>query len=326
MKTPPIPPSETERLAALRRYGVLDTPAEAAFDALTRLAAHLLKVPIALVSLVDADRQWFKARYGIDVTETPRDVSFCGHAVASERLLIVEDASADDRFADNPLVAGPTGIRFYAGQPLTTPDGHVLGTLCVIDRQPRKLDDEEREMLRLLAAQTMDQLARRRENRLLADREARLKAVLDTAVDVIVTIDERGVIERVNPAAEQMLGYTPEELTGQDVGVLASAPHGDRHAAYVRDYLRTGVSEVVGCSRQVSPWPVERPATDRRPLVTGPKTWAAGATLRPRQVGPSDFWGHRGGADAGTVSAGDCPFKTLVRGPVVVSVWAAKRE
>ncbi len=133
----PIPENDLLRLAALRRYDVLDTAAEPAFDRLTALAQAIMDVPTVLVSLVDANRQWFKSRIGLDATETPRDISFCGHAVFLRTTLIVCDASQNPRFADNPLVTGALGLRYYVGVPLITPDGHALGTLCVIDYKPR---------------------------------------------------------------------------------------------------------------------------------------------------------------------------------------------
>jgi signal transduction histidine kinase len=142
MLNAPIPDNETHRLAALQRYCVLDTPAEPAFDRLVLVAQHLLKVPTVLVSLVDADRQWFKARVGMNATQTPRDTSFCGHAVYLNAVLIVPDATKDERFADNPLVTGDLGLRFYAGAPLITADGHALGSLCAIDYVPRPAPDE----------------------------------------------------------------------------------------------------------------------------------------------------------------------------------------
>jgi PAS domain S-box-containing protein len=227
MQAARIPDNEAERLVALRRYDVLDSPAEPAFDALTKLASYLLKAPIALVSLVDRDRQWFKARYGLEAPEAPRDVSFCAHVVAQERLLVVEDARADERFADNPFVKGAPHIRFYAGQPLRTDDGFTLGTLCVVDQRPRKLSDQETEMLRLLAGQTMDQLERRRQNHLLAEREGHLRAILNAAVDGVVTFDENGTILAVNPAIEILSGYHGDELLGLNLWDLFFEPHRD---------------------------------------------------------------------------------------------------
>jgi len=133
----PIPHDEPQRLAALQRYCVLDTLPEPAFDRLAHVLRHVLGVPTVLVSLIDADRQWFKSRIGLDASETPRDISFCGHAVYLREVLVVPDALQDPRFADNPLVTGALGLRFYVGAPLITADGHALGTLCAIDYQPR---------------------------------------------------------------------------------------------------------------------------------------------------------------------------------------------
>ncbi len=149
---------EERRLATLGRYGVLDTPPEQAFDDLTRLAAQVLGTPIALVSLIDRDRQWFKSRVGVEVCSTPRDQAFCDHAIRHHDIMVVEDARLDARFASNPLVTGELGIRFYAGAPLIAEDGSALGTLCIIDRQPRRLNAAQRDTLALLARQVMAQL------------------------------------------------------------------------------------------------------------------------------------------------------------------------
>ena len=151
MKAPPKPPDEARRLRTLQSMCILDTPAEERFDRVTRLACRLFDVPIALVSLVDDERQWFKSRQGLDATETPREISFCGHSILSEEIFVVEDADLDERFSDNPLVCETPGIRFYAGAPLQASDGSRLGTLCLIDREPRRLDEGDREALRDLA-------------------------------------------------------------------------------------------------------------------------------------------------------------------------------
>ena len=149
---------EEVRLETLERLKILDTAAEASFDNLVTLAGQLCNTPIALVSLIDKDRQWFKARVGLDAESTPRSISFCGHALAREgdeadALFEVPDAAADRRFAGNPLVTGAPDIRFYAGQPLHASNGAPLGTLCVIDRQPKQLSDTQRQLLALLAKQ-----------------------------------------------------------------------------------------------------------------------------------------------------------------------------
>lgn len=159
----PIPPDETARLKALREYRVLDTSPEEAFDDIVRLASYICKTPISYISLVDEGRQWFKAKVGVTVDETPREQAFCAHAIANpHEMLIVEDATKDERFADNPLVTQSPGIRFYAGVPLITPNGQAVGTLCVADHQPRRLTHEQRDVLSALARQVVAQLEMRR--------------------------------------------------------------------------------------------------------------------------------------------------------------------
>ncbi len=158
-----LPPDENARLAALGRYRVMDTPAEAAFDELTRQAREICGVPMALISLVDGKRQWFKSRVGLSLTETPREHSFCSHALLTpDEPLVVPDATLDPRFADNPLVTGDAHLRFYAGMPLRSPEGQPLGTLCVLDHVPRELSREQLDQLSALARQTAYQLALRR--------------------------------------------------------------------------------------------------------------------------------------------------------------------
>ena len=158
----PMPPDEKQRLRDLHRYAVLDTASEDSFDHLAQLAAQICQTPIALISLVDSDRQWFKAKVGINVSETERDIAFCAHAILHRGLFEVTDALRDERFADNPLVVADPGIRFYAGETLVTPDNHAIGTLCVIDRVPRKLTPEQAGALRVLGEQVMAQLEMRR--------------------------------------------------------------------------------------------------------------------------------------------------------------------
>ncbi len=154
----PTPPNEADRLEALHSLAILDTPADRSFDAITEAAADCFGVPICLVSLIDAERQWFKARVGLDCQETPRDLAFCAHTVAADELLVVPDASSDSRFARNPLVAGEPHIRFYAGCPIRSPEGHVLGALCIKDRRPRDMSDGEVRQLRRFATLVEQQL------------------------------------------------------------------------------------------------------------------------------------------------------------------------
>lgn len=163
MPPAPLPPHERERLATLAQYQVLDTPAEPAFDDLVRMASELLAVPMAMISLIDHDRQWFKAKVGIEQSQTPRSASFCAHALlAPEDPLIVSDATQDPRFSDNPWVTGETHLRFYAGIPLVTPEHHCLGTFCVSDTHARQISPEQVEQLQRLARQVMTQLDVRR--------------------------------------------------------------------------------------------------------------------------------------------------------------------
>ena len=159
MLTPAKPADENARIDTLRALNILDTSPEERFDRLTRLAKRLFGVPIALVSLVDADRQWFKSCVGLCASETPRDISFCGHAILGDDILVVPDALADERFHDNPLVSGDPNIRFYAGCPLKVANGSKLGTLCLIDVKPRDLDDDDRALLRDLARMAEQELA-----------------------------------------------------------------------------------------------------------------------------------------------------------------------
>src|SRR5579859_3231127 len=165
----PINEQERKRLKVLWQYDVLDTVPEALFDDLTELAARICEAPIALISLVDEKRQWFKSKFGTTVNETSRDVSFCAHAIQQTDLFIIPDATQDLRFAKNPLVTSDPKIRFYAGAPLITPDGHALGTLCVIDKVPRELRPEQKQALRVLARHVMMQLELRRHAKELAD-------------------------------------------------------------------------------------------------------------------------------------------------------------
>lgn len=164
----PLPPNEKQRLKILWQYDVLDTVPEEVFDDLTELAARICEAPVALISLIDEDRQWFKSKVGISVSETSRDLSFCAHAIRQEGLFIIPDATLDKRFAKNPLVTSDPKIRFYAGAPLITPDGHALGTLCVIDKVPRELRREQQQALQVLARHVMTQLELRRHARELA--------------------------------------------------------------------------------------------------------------------------------------------------------------
>lgn len=188
-----LPDDEAARLQALRDFNVLDTPAESAFDDLTLLGSTLCDVPICLVSLIDADRQWFKSKRGLTISETPRDVAFCAHAILNPaEILEVPDATLDPRFESNALVTGDTKFRFYAGAPLVTDEGHALGTLCVFDHVPRRLSEKQSIALRALARQTVAQLKLR-----AAYRE--LRRAFDEARQYQDTLEEYQVkLERAN--------------------------------------------------------------------------------------------------------------------------------
>jgi GAF domain-containing protein len=171
----PFPPNEKRRLEVLWQYDLLDTPPEQPLDDLTELAASICEAPIALISLVDERRQWFKSRVGVTETETARDISFCTHAILQKKVMVVPDAQLDPRFANTPLVVSSPFIRFYAGAPLITPDGHALGTLCVIDHRPRQLTAKQLQALETLARVAMAYLEMRHKIRQLCQVPIRKK-------------------------------------------------------------------------------------------------------------------------------------------------------
>ena len=181
-RTVPLPANEADRIAALQEFQLLDSAAEQSYDDMTMLAAMICNTPIALISLVDTNRQWFKSRVGLDAVETPRELAFCAHAILSpDELFVVPDATQDSRFADNPLVTGDPKVRFYAGAPLVTPEGHAIGTLCVIDRKPQSLSEDQQAALQALARQTMVHLELRRN--LLASEQRNLTDSLTGAAN-----------------------------------------------------------------------------------------------------------------------------------------------
>lgn len=164
-----VPPNEKERVAALKSYRILDSSAEQAYDDLTQIASAVCGVPISLITLIDQDRQWFKSNVGLGITETTRSASFCKYTILSDKLLIIPDATLDDRTANNPYVTSEPKIRFYAGAPLVTPDGFVLGSLCVIDRTPRELSHCQLDILKRLSNQVVQLMEYRRVSGLLAE-------------------------------------------------------------------------------------------------------------------------------------------------------------
>ena len=173
----PLPDNEVARLEALRQYEILDTAPEQSFDDITKIAAFICGTPIAIMSLVDRERQWFKSRQGLPSDETPREHAFCAHTILEPKLMEVEDARNDRRFSNNPLVLNAPNIRFYAGAPLLTAEGHALGSLCVIDRDPRKLSKEQKSCLESLARLVMTTLELRRASSELARAATNIKTL-----------------------------------------------------------------------------------------------------------------------------------------------------
>ena len=223
MLKPMIPDNEAERLAALHALGVLDTLPEERIDRFARLARHGMNVPIALVSLIDEDRQWFKSSQGLDVTETPRELSFCGHAILNGDIFIIPDAQKDPRFHDNPYVTGEPHVRFYAGMPIRLNSGHVVGTLCIMDHVPRNIDSNNIATLKDLADCVASELQNQSTlsyMRALRDKEQQLRAVLDDVSEGIILIDDAGIIHVANPASGQIFGMDPKFFIGRPASVF----------------------------------------------------------------------------------------------------------
>jgi diguanylate cyclase (GGDEF)-like protein/PAS domain S-box-containing protein len=277
-----LPPGEAARLAALHALAVLDTPPEPGFDDLTRLAAHICGVPIALVSLVDRDRQWFKSCVGLPgASETPRDQAFCAHAILTpDELLEVPDATADPRFADNPLVTGPPGIRFYAGVPIRAGCGQPVGTLCAIDTVPRALTAGQRDALRALARQVADQFRLRSQlaelgaaHTAVRHEQERFHAFINSGPVMAFMKDAAGRYVYVNDPACDRFGLTRERWLGRtDADLWGSSVAADLMAVD-REVLASGrplsLPEVVptpdGASQfwQVTKFPMSDPAHGR---------------------------------------------------------------
>ncbi len=278
-------PAELDRRMALDHYQILDTPQEPAFDRIVRLAALLLDVPIALISLIDAERQWFKSRYGLDAPETPRALAFCDHAIRGRDIMVVPDAEQDPRFCDNPLVTGDPHIRFYAGAPLVTPDGFALGTICAIDRAPRQLSSRDAAILAALAEQVIHELEvraalgelykevaeGRRAARTLEGEGARLEALLNATGNAAVTTDADGQVASLNRAAEAMFGFDSGECVGWKIGGLIS-----NHLDIDREALK-GSSEGNGRRKDGTEFPIE---ISRADWIDAHGRKASGAILR----------------------------------------------
>tara|TARA_R110000868_G_scaffold104087_6_gene286290 strand:- start:6490 stop:7683 length:1194 start_codon:yes stop_codon:yes gene_type:complete len=242
-----LPKNELSRLSELKELKLLDTVEEDAYDAITHLAASICKTPIALVSLVDIDRQWFKSHHGLDARETPRELAFCSHAILQKKIFVIEDATKDPRFLDNPLVIGAPNVIFYAGVPLITRAGHALGTLCVIDNKPGSLSKDQLESLHLLAAQVVSLFELRKANNDLVEvaesRTRFLNAInhemrtplnimsgyLDLIAEDATERKDNETLESCNHARsanEQLLGLVRDmiEQTASEAGELTHKP------------------------------------------------------------------------------------------------------
>ena len=214
--TNPIPNNEKERLEALKSYHIMDSLSEIEFNAITKLAASICGVPIALISLLDENRQWFKAKFGINVDETPRNISFCQHAILDKTIFEVENALESNIFRENPLVTNDPSIRFYAGAPLIDPNGFNLGTLCVIDRQPKKLTEDQKEALEILAAKVVALILLRKSKKDLEDSKNEIEAILSGLQEGIVFQNTEGEILRCNKSAEKILGLSYDQMIGKN--------------------------------------------------------------------------------------------------------------
>jgi PAS domain S-box-containing protein len=245
MITAPAPSNELDRLAALQSYDILDSSAEEAFDDLTALAAQICGTPMALISLVDGNREWFKSKVGVEALESPRDSAFCAHGILQDDVFVVPNALTDERFSDNPQVAGDAHVRFYAGAPLVTADGYTLGMLCVKDIVPRDLSPAQAEALRILGRQVMSQMELRRGVAALSQAVARqqqaeqerarslalLQATLEAVADGILVVDVAGTIVSFNHQFVELWGIPETILATRD---------GRSVLSFVRDLIHEG--------------------------------------------------------------------------------------
>ncbi len=242
MLKPHLPSNEADRLRLLESLNILDTPPEERFDRLTRIAQHILQVPITLVSLLDAERQWFKSRQGLNAPETPREISFCGHAILGTGTMIVPDAMADARFADNPLVIEEPKIRFYAGAPLRLSNGLALGTLCGIDYKPRQVSPEQLAALQDLAQCVIAEIEQNQHQKSMIDLllvQARYVSIIESSANAVISTTMDGSITSWNPASERLFGYSAEEVMGQSVQKILARDQISEEKAHL-ERLRRG--------------------------------------------------------------------------------------
>ena len=267
--------AESRRLEALRSYHILDTPPEASYDDITRLAAEICGTPMSLITLVYTSRQWFKAKVGIGGSETPREMAFCAHALDG-KMLLVPDATQDARFAENPLVTAEPHIRFYAGAPLITPGGETLGTLCVIDKVPRELSPTQLHALRVLSHAVMEKMELRKEIEIekkavekWREAEERSRLVVDSTLDGVITIDAQSRITGFNRAAERIFQRSSSEVLGQGMAEMMMPERvREAHRRGMMRYLAEGTKVVLDQRRETtgmradgSEFPIELTAT-----------------------------------------------------------------
>nr|WP_288809464.1 PAS domain S-box protein [uncultured Sphingobacterium sp.] len=232
---------ESERIHALYDYEILDTAAEKEFDRITEIASRVCKMPISLISLVDKKRQWFKSRVGLEVEETSRDLSFCQYALPNDQLLEVVDATEDERFKANALVISDPHIRYYAGLPLVDPNGYALGTLCVIDKVPRQLDENQKKILSLLRDEVVALIVNRKEKEKYKESEQKLKAFFDNSQSLMCTHDLEGNFITVNEAGAKILGYEKAEI--ETLSLFDIVPKVGHHNLrnYLTEIVKKGV-------------------------------------------------------------------------------------
>ncbi len=258
MITAEIPVNERERIINLKEYNILDTPAEESFDEIVKLASIICEVPISTISLIDEKRQWFKAKVGLAVTETSREVAFCAHAINGDNLMVVNDAMEDERFFDNPLVTSDPDIRFYAGMPLITPDGNKLGTICVIDRVPRTLTADQKFAMQILAKNVITLLELRLKNNNLSD-------------TLTTLCGQSNEIERVNNINTRLLSILAHDLKNPlgviqqvtEMYVAKQISHEDMDEIFVE--LKKNATNALNMLNEVLQWgtaQVEGKATD----------------------------------------------------------------
>jgi diguanylate cyclase (GGDEF)-like protein/PAS domain S-box-containing protein len=268
----PIAEDESERLVALNSFGIVDTPPEHEFDQIAGLAARVFDVPIALISLVEESRQFFKAKVGIDTCEMSRDVSFCAHAIMGTEVFVVADATKDARFAANPIVTGPPFIRFYAGAPLVAPSGHRLGSLCIIDDKPHdRFTDEQARMLASLAALVMDRMEMRRLSISQAIAEARFDNITSTSPDAIICADHRSIITLWNAAAERLFGFPAREALGRSIDIIVPNDSRGGHDRGIARMSSGGEPHLIGKTIELV---AKRKSGETFPIELSLSTWA----------------------------------------------------